>query len=502
MGDRYTIIVADLAGDDGAVQAKHVVRSLKNFHGVDIYRVPKAVHVLEAGDARQNLLAAQTAARELARRYNGDLVIWGDVLKSDQLLNLRVTARRQPATHDADYSLDTQLKLSANFGSALAALLFIECITRHLPALEDAKVGAINDLARETQRLQTLMSSVSLSADDRRSLAKTFTMAALTLFECTADNEWLRQAMMSVEDDGGKAHPNVDADELTFHARLWLVAADQMPNSELTMTALTWLDRAVEASNAPRPVHWYYKGWGLRLLSRLQADIAVRQRLHSEEEAIWAWLLTRNPSPKTGVDLKHLSLGIRRESAVSTGDALELRAIAAEQLALPEPTGSAAAIDLIQTLVEHGTENGDRAALERAFALTQHWLTRKEVVQSTRLADLLTALALRCEIQTSPLESLPAIETRIDSWQPAGLLNGAVRCVAEAELHLRLAPLEDTSLKQLKRYVLAKLSAVTAKKLLNFKEFHVLELLARRRWDIANDAVERLKATLDKQTAS
>lgn len=487
-GGRYTIVVAGLGGDNDDKHARYVVRSLRDFSGVSVHRIPDVVAVSAFGDVEENTRSAQRNARELVDRYNGDVIIWGDVLKTDGLLDLHISARDELAGEGGEYTLDSHLRLPADFGQALAGLLFICCLTRILPLLRSARVGAAEDLARETERLRFFISNTTLADDHRLELSKAFSTSALTIFECTGDHHWLSFAMNVVEDPT-EATP----DEITFHARLWLAAAEQMPLRELTMTAMSWLDKSVAAYGKPRRIHWFLSAWGLRLLSRLEEEPAQQEALLENERQAWGVLAGFLPSPSPNDDIAHATLGSRRESAVTRGDLDALSGLVAEHGALRPAVSPRAMIEHMQTLVEHGVEVDDTSRLAEARCIGEKLAKTDTVQQSAMLADLVRALIYRSRIPEAMVDELREIEAELDDWKPISNFNVAMRGIAQAELHLRLAPHSDTQLDELKELKLAQVGALLSQKVIHFKDFHVIERLAKRRYDTAGERFDLVK---------
>lgn len=495
-GDRYTIIVAGLNGDIDDNQTRHVVRSLRDFAGISIHRVPDVVAILALGDAAANVRSAQAQARELASRYNGDLVIWGDVLKADGLLDLHISARDDFGSQSGEYLLNSQLRLPTDFDQALAGLLFVVCLTRVLPQMRAARVGAAEELARETNRLRPLLSNNILANEDRLALSRAFSTAALTIFECTGDSSWLFSAMMIVEGPG-EATP----EEITFHARLWLAAADQMPFLDLTMTALSWLDRAVAACGKPERIHWFLKAWGLRQLSRLQQERAQQEAILESEREAWDAVAAFLPIPPPNDDIAHTKLGSRREAAVTQGDLNLMAEIVADHEKLRPALSPSAVLEHMQALIEYGVEADNARLLAKAKSLGNGLTEMKSVQQSVALAELVRVLDYRSRIPGATLHELRSIEVELDHWKPLSTFNMAMLGIAQAELHLRLAPLVETQIDTSKQLLLAQVGAMFSQKVIHFKDFHVIERLAKRRYDTAKERFEAMRSN-DKSAGS
>ena len=88
-GTHFTILISNLAGDADGRQTRHVRDVFLNERGLDVRRTCRVVRLDAVGGSVGD--AAAQALEEgyaLLADWNGDLLIWGEVKKADQELNL------------------------------------------------------------------------------------------------------------------------------------------------------------------------------------------------------------------------------------------------------------------------------------------------------------------------------------------------------------------------------------------------------------------------------
>jgi tetratricopeptide (TPR) repeat protein len=128
--DRFTVILADLVGDDSARTQKLNVRdALRHYLGSSIHILlyPKAL-VIGDGLDDDKLSRLQVEAQEILTAKRGDLLIWGRV-KASEVLGLHFTRRSAQASTSGNFQVfadaSPSLELPPNFdhelGSAIAA---------------------------------------------------------------------------------------------------------------------------------------------------------------------------------------------------------------------------------------------------------------------------------------------------------------------------------------------------------------------------------------------
>jgi hypothetical protein len=129
-GERLTVILADLVGDDSSRGQKQNVRdSLELYLGSSIHIIayPQALAIAE-GHFDAELTKTHAMAQRILENKRGDLLIWGRV-KSANLLALYFTGRSVGTSEvspymlvsDAERALELPLNFDRDLGAAVAA---------------------------------------------------------------------------------------------------------------------------------------------------------------------------------------------------------------------------------------------------------------------------------------------------------------------------------------------------------------------------------------------
>lgn len=95
----FTILIADLVGDDSALrQTRHVEAALRGHGGLEVMLIGAGPAPFERGSRMEALLRAERQGQELLRRHGGDVLVFGEVAKADERLHLRLLARADRGT--------------------------------------------------------------------------------------------------------------------------------------------------------------------------------------------------------------------------------------------------------------------------------------------------------------------------------------------------------------------------------------------------------------------
>jgi tetratricopeptide (TPR) repeat protein len=146
--ERFTVILADLAGDDPSRGQKQNVRdSLQYYLGSSIHIItyPQILAISE-GDEKAELAKTHATAQKILEAKRGDVLIWGRVKShGDAALALYFTGRSIDKTErvssytlvsDAERALELPLRFDRDLGAAIAA---------RVVAVGDALIGRQGD---------------------------------------------------------------------------------------------------------------------------------------------------------------------------------------------------------------------------------------------------------------------------------------------------------------------------------------------------------------------
>ena len=140
-GERLTVILADLVGDNSSRRQKQNVRnSLEHYLGSSTHIIAyPQVLAIDEGHLDAELAKTHAVAREILKDKGGDLLIWGRV-KSANALALYFTGQSTTASKASPYMLvsdaERALELPLNFDRDLGAAI-ASCVV----AVGDALVG-------------------------------------------------------------------------------------------------------------------------------------------------------------------------------------------------------------------------------------------------------------------------------------------------------------------------------------------------------------------------
>ena len=137
-GEKFTVLVADLDNDPGAVRTKHVLDALRGQPGIDVFGHGKILRIEDVGAAADNEAMAHRRGREWLTKRNADVLVHGSVRETGTktVLRLSVLAREESAV-ERPYALeDTTLELPTEFGADLGNVVSMLALTSVAPATE------------------------------------------------------------------------------------------------------------------------------------------------------------------------------------------------------------------------------------------------------------------------------------------------------------------------------------------------------------------------------
>lgn len=485
--DQYNILILDFEHDEQGRQTRHVARSIGDAKGLNVYRVTTALRLRESGSAAENLQEAHSKALELCDRFNCQMAVWGEVVKEDSVLRVNLSSAVRTGIPGRDYSLDATLRLPADFNSDLGSVLFCECASRLLSNLDQEGRHVVPQLMEELKRARRLLDNQSvLDADLKSAIASAYLTSSLALFERTNEPEWLAGAMTFVENEDARPSGWMPKPgDIGFQAKLWLVAAEYMPDLRIVTTAEQWLIRAREARGLPAELGMIFHAQCFRLASRL-GQLPERQReLVSKEIAIYDILDQMTDHRGFKNDLQHLRLGARREIAVRERNDGELSAIVSEHRRLPRPLGDYAWSNYLGSRIELCALQPNEPDLKELIALIEELSAKPYFAQSVLQRDLLKVQRFRCRIKLSEISELSEMEKSLNAFEKSAILPSAYSLLALAELHLKRATSLTDDVARLKEVLHSQISAEAGLRVMNIFGYHVLQDQARRLQELA-----------------
>jgi tetratricopeptide (TPR) repeat protein len=196
-GTYFTILVANLAGDEGGRQTRLVRDVFVGQRGLDARLTCRVVALGRDGGLSEAEAAAIDRGYRLLERWNADLLVWGEVKKADQELNLWFLNRGGSTLGAPSYSLTEKLTLPEGFSHDLGLQLEAVALAQVAPATEQAGTYLAEVLEPVAERLRRLLAAppVEFDADQRGSLWFALGLATATLGEQKGDSAWLEEAV-------------------------------------------------------------------------------------------------------------------------------------------------------------------------------------------------------------------------------------------------------------------------------------------------------------------
>ena len=197
-GTHFTILISNLAGDSDGRQTNHVRDAFLNERGLDVRRTCRVV-TLDAveGSVAEAAAEAIEEGRALLADWNADLLIWGEVKKADQELNLWFLGGRESTLGAPSYSLTEKLTLPEDFATDFGAQLVAVAAAQVAPATEQAGTYLVDLLQPVAARLERLVDNppAGLGAERIADLQFSLALASQTLGEQSGQREPLERAV-------------------------------------------------------------------------------------------------------------------------------------------------------------------------------------------------------------------------------------------------------------------------------------------------------------------
>ena len=197
-GTHFTILISNLAGDSDGRQTNHVRDAFLNERGLDVRRTCRVVALDAVGGSVADAAAeAMEEGRALLADWNADLLIWGEVKKADQELNLWFLGGRESTLGAPSYSLTEKLTLPEDFETDFGAQLVAVAAAQVAPATEQAGTYLVDLLQPVAARLERLVDNppAGLGAERIADLHFSLALASATLGEQSGQREPLERAV-------------------------------------------------------------------------------------------------------------------------------------------------------------------------------------------------------------------------------------------------------------------------------------------------------------------
>jgi tetratricopeptide (TPR) repeat protein len=194
----FTILIADLDGDEDGRQTRHVRAALLAKPGLEVQLPGRLLEVADLGSQTAAQLAVERHGRKLLEAHNGDLLIWGEVRAADKELNLWFLHRAGASTLGApSYSLTEKLSLPEDFNQELGAQLEALALASLSPATEQRGRYLVDLLKEPAEKLERLLEKGAPGLDRNQvaGLQLALGRAAVAIGEQSGDKNWLTKAV-------------------------------------------------------------------------------------------------------------------------------------------------------------------------------------------------------------------------------------------------------------------------------------------------------------------
>jgi tetratricopeptide (TPR) repeat protein len=198
---KVAIYVAELKGDDKqGSHRNHILLSLRQQLGasVQILRAGIELRDQEKGNPEDDARDANREGQKYLnhKKYEGDLLIWGQVLDEKKLVELRFNSRAHDSAEQKRFNLTEKLLLASDFGPELAAALAAIAAQLALPAFNPGKYVA-NVLIHVAEKLSRIVANppASMGPEQRGLLLRSYSIAEQTIGEQRGDSDSLRRAV-------------------------------------------------------------------------------------------------------------------------------------------------------------------------------------------------------------------------------------------------------------------------------------------------------------------
>jgi hypothetical protein len=208
-GTHFTILVADLDGDDsGRGQTRHVIDALEDEPGFRVKPAMRRLAIEDGPDRTEARLATERKGQTLLKEFNADVLVWGHVIPGGKGLRLRflgpegeiagATGDEPPARRPGHYAVD-EIGLPLDFNRDMNAVVIALAVASVAPATERQGHYLADLLEPQAQKLANLCRNLPavLDPDQRGSVWHALALATTTLGEQKGDSARLEEAVQA-----------------------------------------------------------------------------------------------------------------------------------------------------------------------------------------------------------------------------------------------------------------------------------------------------------------
>jgi tetratricopeptide (TPR) repeat protein len=198
---KAAIYVAELKGDDReGSHRNHILLSLRQqlSDSVQVLRAGIELRAQEKGNPEDDARAANRKGQRYLnhKKYQGDLLIWGQILQDSKLVELRFTSRAHDAAEQKRFAFTEKLLLAPDFGPELAAALAAIAAQMALPAFDTGHYVA-GVLIPVAEKLGNIVANLpaSISPDQRGLLLRSYADAERVIGEQGGSSDALQKSI-------------------------------------------------------------------------------------------------------------------------------------------------------------------------------------------------------------------------------------------------------------------------------------------------------------------
>jgi tetratricopeptide (TPR) repeat protein len=201
-GTHFTVLVADLAGDDKEMsRTLHVVSALDGQEGLRTHRNLRTLRIEEGGDRATNIAEAEKVGRDWLKEMKADVLVWGEVAQPGNLVRLRfLTPMQSTGGQAVTQGLGHgHLEFSETIDRQLADILPAVVLTSVAPATESQGEYLVEILQPIMGKVDNLLSHppISLGAEALGFIRNAHGSAAVVIGEQSGEQVWFESALSS-----------------------------------------------------------------------------------------------------------------------------------------------------------------------------------------------------------------------------------------------------------------------------------------------------------------
>jgi tetratricopeptide (TPR) repeat protein len=316
---KVAIYVAELKGDDKeGSHRNHILLSLRRelSDSVQVLRAGIELRAQEKGNPEDDARAANRKGQRYLnhKKYEGDLLIWGQVLQDSKLVELRFTSPAHNAVEQKRITLTEKMLLAPDFGPELAAALAAIAAQLALPAFDRGKFVA-DVLIPVAEKLNKIVANLpaSMGPDQRRILLRSYANAESAIGEQSGKSDALGRAIAAYsqalkEWTREKVPLEWAETQNNLGTALWTLGERESGTERLEAAVAAYREALKERTREKVPLQWAMTqnnlGVALQTLGeresgteRLEAAVAAYREALKEwtrEKVPLDWAMTQN----------------------------------------------------------------------------------------------------------------------------------------------------------------------------------------------------------------